>query len=61
MTDGATGSQTDTKLQTPSDERRLHYEKPALKHLGSVNKLTLLASKLRFSDGIRNNGKSTRT
>jgi hypothetical protein len=32
---------------------RLAYEKPALMHLGSVNRLTLAVSKQPRSDGIR--------
>jgi hypothetical protein len=46
-------SQTDAEPEAHAPVRRVPYEKPALKHLGSVNRLTLAQSKKQVTDGSR--------
>jgi hypothetical protein len=55
---------TPNKLGTGSDgsrtelPRKKTYEPPVLKHLGSVNRLTLSLSGVQAGDGIRSPGKN---
>ena len=62
MPDGDTNldMETETKQVADSSVVRLPYEKPALKHLGSVNRLTLALSRPSASDGVRPTGAKPR-